>query len=87
VKKEKEELEQLFGTPWSFDCPLCDDHQSVVCELDEKELNSLKVVPKRMACTACGFVVRKSHPFLSEVLLQNQIAETRGQILKEYGLQ
>lgn len=83
---EKQELERLFAATWSFDCPICDDLQSVVCELDQTELDSLNVVPKRMLCTACGFVVCESQPFLSEVLLQNQVAEVRGRILKEYGL-
>jgi hypothetical protein len=60
--------------------------QSVVTELNEDELQSHKIVPDRMACTNCGFVARKSHPFLSEAFLGNQIAPVKGQILKEYGI-
>ena len=57
-----------------------------MCELDSKQLNSLNVVPKRMACTGCGFVVSESHHFLSEVLLEGQIAKVRERALTEHGL-
>ncbi len=87
IEREKERLGRLFGPSWSFDCPLCNQPQSVVAELDETELDTLEVTPKRMACTVCGFVVHELHLFLSEVLLQNQIVNARSQILKEYGLE
>jgi hypothetical protein len=86
IHKEKERLERLFGASWTFNCGICNDVESVVCELDESELDSLKIVPKRMACTACGFAVRETHAFLSEALLQDQIEKSRSDILSEYGL-
>lgn len=86
TERAKEELKRLFGAWWLFDCPLCDHPLSVVGELDESELDSLRIVPKRMACTTCGFVVREKHLFMSEVLLESQVASARNQILKEYGL-
>jgi len=86
TEEEKSGLERLFDAHWSFDCPICDDIQSVVCEIDPNKLDSLKVVPLRMACTSCGFVVRDSQPFLSEILLEKQVAAARLQILEEFGL-
>lgn len=86
TEREKREIERLYSAWWSFDCPICADFASVVCELDQTELKDGNVVPTRMACTACGFVVSESDPFLSEVLLQNQVAQARVQILKEYGI-
>jgi transcription elongation factor Elf1 len=83
---EKQKLEHLFDVHWSFDCPICDDVEAVVCEIDSQALDSLNVIPKRIVCTNCGFVVRASHPFLSEILLENQIANSREQILEEHGL-
>lgn len=49
-------------------------------------LKSREVIPKRLACTNCGFVVRDSQPFLSEGLLGRRLAEARESILKGYGV-
>jgi len=84
--KEKEKLEHMFGASWVFDCPICNEPDLVVCELDESELGASQLVPKRLACIVCGLVVRESHPFLSEVLMRTQIANAKEQILKGYGL-
>jgi hypothetical protein len=83
---EKQELERLFEAPWSFDCPVCDEVEGVVSELDPARLKNGDVFPKRMACTNCGFVVAEFHPFLSQVLLEGQIADSRLRILKQYGI-
>lgn len=83
---EKQELERLFETPWSFDCPVCDDLDSVVTELDSNLLDKKEVRPIRMACINCGFVVSNSQPYLSQVLLEKQLAESKAKILKEYGV-
>jgi transcription elongation factor Elf1 len=85
--QEKQELERVFGAYWSFDCPICDDVESVACELDESELVTRKIALRRMACTNCGFVVRDQQPFLSQVLLEGQVSDLRVQILREHGLQ
>ena len=87
TEEEKWDLERLFNACWSFDCPICDGHQAVVCELDANKLESLKVAPLRMACTCCRFVVRESQPFLSEILLEQQVADAKPEILEGYGKQ
>jgi len=84
--KERKKLERLYGTSWVFRCPLCGDVESAVCELDDGELDSRNVVPVRMACVNCGFVVQKSERFLSEVLLQEEATKAREGIFKELGL-
>ncbi len=86
MSDEKKKLERLFDVHWTFDCPVCDDVEAAVCEIDSQALDALDVRPKRMGCTNCGFVVRTSHAFLSAILLEKQIANSRKQILKEYGL-
>lgn len=85
--KERDSLASLFDVYWLFDCPICDGIETVVCEIDSHMLETFKVVPLRMACTSCGFVVRESHPFLSEILMEQQVADARPRILKEYGVQ
>lgn len=89
VKKEeaKDVLKRLFAVYWSFDCPICDDHQAVVCELDAAKLREHEVALSRMACTHCGFAVRESQPFLSEILLERQLMVEQSAILAEYGIE
>ena len=87
TKKERDSLERLFDVHWSFDCPICDGIETVVCEIDAHMLEVFKVVPLRMACTCCGFVVRDSQPFLSEILMEQQLADAQPRILQEYGFQ
>ena len=87
TQKEKDIFERSFDAYWSFDCPICDDIEAVVCEIDANMLESLSVVPLRMACTHCSFVVRDSQPFLSETLLERQVVDTQSRILREYGMQ
>lgn len=87
IKKEREALEHQFNAySSSFKCPVCRDIETTVVELDDEKLDSLEIVPLRMACFNCGFVVRSEQPFLSEILLEKQIPEERPAILKDYGL-
>ena len=83
--KQRQELERLFSPEWDFDCPLCREPQAVVCQLDEDELRSANIVPRKMACTNCGLVVRAEELFLSEALLKDEVAEAKESILKDYG--
>lgn len=84
---EQQELERLFYVPYSFDCRVCYDIESVVAELDSVALDLREVKPIRMACSNCGFVVSNSQPHLSQVLLENQVVASREKILKEYGIE
>jgi hypothetical protein len=86
MHREKEKLSRLFGAYWTFDCPVCGYPESAICELDDAELDFQKVVPKRLGCTSCGFVVKESHFYLSEVLLRKQVGKVHNQVLEEYGL-
>ena len=87
IKLDRGKLEREFNASWSsFDCPVCDDIDSTVVELDDEKLDLRKIVPLRMVCSNCGFIVRSGQPFLSETLLEPQIAENRPLILTEYGL-
>jgi len=84
--EQRQKLEHLFGPEWVFDCPLCDGPQAVVCQLDDSELSARNVVPKRLACTNCGLVVGVAECFLSQALLEDEVAAAREDILKDYGL-
>ena len=85
-EKQKSNLELAFGAAWFFDCPICDEIDAFVCELDEGRLNARDVVLQRAACASCGLVVRKNSPFLADTLCGEQIASKRKEILREFGL-
>ena len=84
--KRREYFERLYALSWVFDCPLCRQPEAAVCELDSDELESKNVIPLRMACINCGFVVGKAQPFLTEALLELNVARAKEKILKGCGL-
>lgn len=85
-KRQRDELERIFGAAWFFDCPVCNDFEMLVCELDETSLDVGKVTLKRAACPSCRLVVRENSPFLADALCQTQLAEKQGKILREFGI-
>jgi hypothetical protein len=86
IQKEKYALESLFEATWSFDCPLCDDIDSVIAELEAGSLEAHKICVRRLACISCDFFVADSQPYLSDILLEKQIAKSRSAILNDYGI-
>ena len=74
-EKPKDVLKGLFAAHWSFDCPICDNYQAAVCEIDTAKLWEREVVLSRMECVHCGFAVRQSQPFLSRILLENKLTD------------
>lgn len=85
-QKRREKFEQLYNASWVVECPLCGEPDSAICELNDDELESKNVVPNRMACVNCGFVVNESQSFLCEALLGGIVSKEKDAILKEYGI-
>lgn len=83
---EKQELEKLFEVPWSFNCPVCDEVDCVVAEIDSSALDNNEISVLRMACTNCGFVVSDDQPYLSQLLLDTQISGSKEKILRGFGI-
>ena len=84
-RKAKEDLEDLFRVCWSFDCPICGGHETLVAEIDEAAMNDRQVLTDRCSCVHCGFRVGRGAEYISQVLLAPQISNGRLGILKEYG--
>ena len=84
-EKQRRALEHVFGAAWFFDCPICDDIGTFVCELDEDRLDDRIVALKRAACANCGLVVRNI-PFLADELVSEEIARKRAEILQDFGI-
>ena len=83
-QRYKDAFERLYGMSWTFNCPVCEDFESLVCDLETEDQ---RLVPKKMACANCNYIVHDSEPFIAEVLLREQLTEDlRRRILKEYGL-
>lgn len=86
-EKQKEELSwKTFNIPWHFDCPVCGDPDTFICELDDNRLDKGEVSLKRGACVNCSLVIPKNSPFLADELCAEQFNEARPKILKQYGI-
>ncbi len=84
--KMKRELELMIGAAWSFDCPVCDEIDTFVCEIDEDRLDDRVVSLRRGMCASCGFVVPRNCPFLVDALCREQIPQKRDKILRDAGI-
>jgi hypothetical protein len=85
-EKQKWKLGMTFRASWNFDCPICDDISTFVCELDEDCLDDHVISLKRGACPSCSLVVPHGCPYLVDALCREQIAAKRDEILQGYGI-
>jgi hypothetical protein len=86
IAKGRNELESLFGASAVVSCPICAAVDSLSCELDSEVLDSRKVVAQRAACVSCGFVVATGQPFITQLLVGDQLQAAREDILRGYGI-
>ena len=85
--KHKEELNwKTFDISWHFDCPVCGDPDSFICELDDNQLDKGEVSLKRGVCVNCSLVIPDNCPFLADELCAGQFDEATPKILSEYGI-
>jgi hypothetical protein len=84
-ERQKKALEVTFGEAWVFDCPVCDDIHTFVCELDVDRLNDRAVVLKRAGCASCGLRI-PNMPFLADALVCEEVARKRSEILRDFGI-
>jgi len=85
--KQKEELSwRGLHATWRFDCPVCGNSKSFLCELDNEELHKGEVALKRGVCVKCNLVIPENCPFLADELCADQLYEEWPKILKELGL-
>ena len=84
--KQREHLFYHFSTAWYFDCPICGDSESFVCELDNDELDKKKIAIIRGLCVNCNLAIPANLPYLADDLFHDQIDRDLPRILKEYGI-
>ena len=82
----KSKIETSAGCFWLFDCPVCDDFDTLVCQLDEDALGQKEVNIMRADCVSCGLVIPESIYSLARITCQKQLKGKKSIILNEYGL-
>jgi hypothetical protein len=65
-EEHKSDLERAFGLAWDFDCPICSEVETFICELDDDQIENEVVSIKRAMCVNCQFVIPHRCPFLAE---------------------
>lgn len=85
-EKQKHDLERVLGETWLFDCPICNDIDNFVCEIDQNRLDDRIVSLTRGVCTSCGLVVPNGCPFLVDALCREQIDKKSNEILRSFGI-
>lgn len=83
-QRQKEKIERLFGCSWSFDCPICFDVETFICEIDENHLDTKEVRLERSVCVNCKLVIPYGCPFLTNALCRDQVEKQRSKILLEF---
>jgi len=87
-EKETEELFwKAFDPAWKFDCPICGDVESFICELDGDELDKTVIRLKRGMCVNCGLFIPANCPFLADEICSEQIEEERSKIFSDFGIE
>ena len=81
----KSQLDRVFGATWPFDCPICGEVSTLVCEVDSDRLEEHAIVLHRALCTHCNLILG-GVPFLTEALVASQIETQRMDILRDYGM-
>jgi hypothetical protein len=84
--KDAVEKSARYGLRWDFDCPICDGHSSLVCDLDDRALDRGVVSVRRCVCVGCGFVVPREARFLADELLGEALEKQKAAILNELGI-
>lgn len=84
---ERERIEREFRASWALECPICDEYEGAIAELDADSISRKEIRLGRMACTNCGFVVHGRRSDLGQVLLEKQISEARAAILRDFGIE
>ena len=80
--KQKEEIKwKIFSTPWEFNCPICGDYNTFVCELDDQKLDNGIIRMNRGICVSCGLVIPHGCPYLVDELCKDKLEEVRPKIL------
>jgi hypothetical protein len=82
--KDKASIEREFIVSWAFDCPICNEPDTFICELDQDRLEKREISLMRGMCVHCSLIIGKKHPYLTDELCAAQINEVKPIIIHEY---
>ena len=80
-----QEIQAEFNATWEFDCTVCQEEESFICELNQDALSHTEILLERAVCTHCSLSVPEDSPFLSEELCAQQLESIRPVILRQFG--
>jgi hypothetical protein len=82
----KEKLENALSPSWTFNCPVCNEPDSFVCELNDVDLNHKIVSLKRGICANCDLNIPNDASILINMLFKYGKETEKNEILSEYGI-
>lgn len=85
VEKLRAQVEAQLGTPWTFDCPACDECETLVCDLALIEPDLPPVTIKKAICVGCHLRLPDGFFLLNNAVCQEQIDAQSEKILREHG--
>ena len=84
-QERKREIASACGQSWFFNCPLCEEYESLVAELDEDQIGNHVIKLHRVVCANCDLVV-KENSYLANAIMSEDIAGMRKEILQDFGI-
>jgi transcription elongation factor Elf1 len=85
-RQKRNLVRDTFELSWEFDCPICGNPTTLICELQDDALEKREIQLNRAVCVSCGLVIPDNCPTLADELCADQLVEARPLILQEYGL-
>jgi hypothetical protein len=85
-EKRKHQIERVLDASWVFKCPICDEIDTFVCEIDQDRLYGHIVSFTRGECASCGLIVPNGCLFLIDALCREQIDKRSNEILQDFGI-
>lgn len=86
VTERRAVLEGSVENPWPFDCPVCDEVEVFVGDLDGDALDERRVVIRRGYCASCGLTVLERSAALINMALAEALTNQRDAIFGEFGI-
>ena len=85
-EKQIEKISRTMDIPWRFNCPVCDEIDSFVCDLDDDQLDLGKVSLKKGTCGNCSLSISSNFSFLVDELCKDQFDREKPKIFKDLGI-
>jgi hypothetical protein len=79
--------ERELAPAWSFDCPVCEGPETLVCRLDDDLLEERRVEVSACYCVECGLRLSQGARQLVNAVCSEMLTSSRDRILSEFGIE